>query len=368
MGNRQGSVEGLGMSRTVNPGFWRGRRVFLTGHTGFKGSWLSLILSRLGAQVSGYALPPVTDPALWHLIQPVTGLASVLGDINHPAPLAAAMAAAEPEIILHLAAQPLVRPSYAKPVATFATNVMGTVNVLEAARHARHLKAILVVTTDKVYRNDGQGHPFGENNPLGGHDPYSASKAACEIAVESWRKSFFQPRGIALATARAGNVIGGGDFAADRVIPDIFRSFQRGEPVILRYPGSTRPWQHVLDCLNGYLLYAERLCAGGEVPFAFNFGPDGAPVAVAELVETMQAALGAGQGWTTQPDANNLKEAALLALDTTAARAALDWRDQLDTSQAIAQTARWYAAFARGADMRAGTLAEIAQHYPVKSG
>ena len=288
------SGHGIGQ---VNPDFWAGKRVFLTGHTGFKGAWLSLVLARLGAQVSGYALAPATNPSLWSGLQLPPGMVSTLADINHPKALAKAIAAANPEIILHLAAQPLVRLSYAQPVSTFQTNVMGTVNVLEAARQVAGLRAILVVTTDKVYRNDGLGRPFEEADPLGGHDPYSASKAACEIVVESLRKSFFQPRNIALASARAGNVIGGGDFAADRIIPDIFRSFQAGEPVMLRYPQSTRPWQHVLDCLNGYLLYAEHLCGDGEMPLALNFGPDGAPVAVATLVETMQAALGATQGW-----------------------------------------------------------------------
>ena len=361
MGQRAGPVEGVVVTGRINPQFWAGKRVFLTGHTGFKGAWLSLLLERMGAQVHGFALAPATDPALFAILAPFSGQVSALADMAEMASVQAAVKAANPDIAIHMAAQPLVRPSYLEPVATFAANVMGTLHVLEALREAPNLRVVLAVTTDKVYRNDNTGRPFGESDPLGGHDPYSASKAACEIAVESWQKSFFQARHIRVATARAGNVIGGGDFSPDRIVPDIFRAFRQRQKLVLRYPDATRPWQHVLDCLTGYLLYIEGLDAGKNLPLALNFGPDGAPMAVSSVVEAMQAALGATEGW--QHDSGpHPNEAAVLALATGQARALLGWRDRLTTAQAIAQTAAWYGAFVAGRDMRAHSLDEIARH------
>ena len=361
MGQRSRTVESMAVTGRIDPHFWAGKRVFLTGHTGFKGAWLSLWLERMGAQVHGFALTPATDPALFAILAPFAGQVSTLADMADMADVRAAVKAANPDIAIHMAAQPFVRLSYREPVATFAANVMGTLHVLEALRAAANLRVVLAVTTDKVYRNDNTGRPFGESDALGGHDPYSASKAACEIAVESWQKSFFQARGIRVATARAGNVIGGGDFSPDRIVPDIFRAFRQRQKLVLRYPDATRPWQHVLDCLTGYLLYVERLHADKNLPLALNFGPDGAPMAVSSVVETMQAALGAPDGWQLDPGPHP-KEAAVLALATGQARAQLGWQDRLTTAQAIHQTAAWYGAFVAGRDMRAHMLDEIARH------
>ena len=361
MGGRQGTLENMGMSGAVKPQFWAGKRVLLTGHTGFKGAWLSLLLERLGARVFGYALAPATEPALFDLLAPFAGQISTIGDIGDAAAVAAAVNAANPDIAIHMAAQPFVRLSYQAPVATFATNVMGSLHVLEALRQARHLRAVLVITTDKVYRNDDAPRPFSEDDPLGGHDPYSASKAACELAVESFARSFFLARGICVATARAGNVIGGGDFSPDRIVPDVFRAHLLRQTLVLRHPQATRPWQHVLDCLCGYLLYIEALHAGQVLPAALNFGPDGEPMTVAAVVETLQAALGATPGWR-QDGGPQPKEAAALALATGRARTQLGWRDRLTTAQAIGQTAAWYGAFRRGNDMRAHMLDEIERH------
>ena len=352
---------------SVNPAFWAGKRVFLTGHTGFKGAWMTLLLREMGAHVHGFALAPATKPALFDILAPWPGLTSTIGDIRDAEAVAAAVAEANPDIAIHMAAQPFVRLSYREPVPTFAANVMGTVHVLEALRAAPNVRTILAITTDKVYRNHDGSAAFSELDALGGHDPYSASKAACEIAIESYAKSFFTPRGISLASARAGNVIGGGDFSPDRIIPDIFTSFSTGQPLVLRYPFATRPWQHVLDCLNGYLLYIEALAGGADVPLALNFGPGGAPMPVVDVVALMQKALGSQQGWVQDPGPHP-KEAATLALDTRAARTTLNWHDRLDTASAIAQTAAWYGALKDGADMRAWSLQALRQFQTMKSG
>ncbi|MBV1706506.1 MAG: CDP-glucose 4,6-dehydratase [Hyphomicrobiales bacterium] len=346
------------MSARPDPRFWAGRKVLVTGHTGFKGAWLTRMLGRLGAEVTGLALAPAGSTNLYELAGPQPWLSSYIMDINDAAGVQLLVSAVRPELVLHLAAQALVRPSYEAPKATFATNVMGTIHLMEALRASPGLKALLVVTTDKVYANPETGQAFREADALGGHDPYSASKAACEIAVASWRQSFFAAAGVAVATARAGNVIGGGDFAENRIIPDIFRAFQQGATLTLRHPQATRPWQHVLDGLNGYLLYAEALAQQRAVPAALNFGPSGAPLAVARVVEAMQGALGATPGWQ-QAKGPQVHEAGLLALDSHAAHAALGWRDQFDSATAIARTAAWYAAFARGGDMRAYGEAEL---------
>ncbi len=343
-----------------DPEFWHGRRVLVTGHTGFKGTWATLMLGQLGAVVTGIALAPEGAVNLYGLAGAQPWLTSYIADINDASGLRRLVRDARPDIVLHLAAQALVRVSYGEPSGTFATNVMGTIHLMEALRASAGLQALLVVTTDKVYRNPETGAAFRESDALGGHDPYSASKAACEIAVASWRECFFAPAGVPVATARAGNVIGGGDFAADRIIPDIFRAEQAGATLTLRHPGATRPWQHVLDGLNGYLLYAEALVQRRDVPVALNFGPSGAALAVAEVVAAMQRALGARPGWQ-QAEGPQPHEAGLLALDSSAARGALGWRDHFDSAAAIARTAAWYAAFAQGQDMRAYCAAEVAE-------
>lgn len=349
----------------MNPSaaFWAGRRVLLTGHTGFKGSWLALWLQRLGARVHGLALPPETRPSLHALCGAAPALGETIGDIRDPLACAAAMAAAEPEIVLHLAAQALVRRSYREPAATYATNAMGTLNLLEAARGRRGLLAILVATTDKVYRNDGARRAFREDDPLGGHDPYSASKAAAEIIVESHAASFLAPAGVRVATARAGNVIGGGDWSQDRIVPDLLRALDAGRPVELRYPGAVRPWQHVLEPLSGYLAHAQALAGGsGHAPAALNFGPDPAAfLTVRELVERFSARFAGRPGWTAQPG-EHPAEAGYLTLDSARAAATIGWRPRLSADAAIDWTAGWHAALAAGAHARDLVLADIERY------
>lgn len=335
---------------SLDSGFWRDRRVLLTGHTGFKGAWAAVWLDRLGARVTGLALEPDTEPSLWNAIGSDLVDQSIIGDIRDPAIVSDAVARAKPSVVLHMAAQPLVRRSYAEPVETFATNVMGTVHLLEALRSSEGLDAVLIVTTDKVYSNAEQGRDFIEDDPLGGHDPYSASKAATEIAAASYRSSFFEPRGIALATARAGNVIGGGDWSDDRLIPDVWRAAKRGESVALRNPDSTRPWQHALEPLAGYFLYLEALAGRREVPSALNFGPPaGASATVAHVAETMAEALGAATAWR-RDEAPAPPEMKLLSLDPSRAIDSLGWRPLLSCKEAIEWSAAWYSQHDRGAD------------------
>ena len=331
-------------------GFWRDRRVLLTGHTGFKGAWAAIWLHRLGARVTGLALQPDTEPSLWNAAGAGLVHESIIGDIRDPAIVGEAVARAKPSVVLHMAAQPLVRRSYAEPVDTFATNVMGTIHLLEALRSSEGLEAVLIVTTDKVYSNAEQGRDFIEDDPLGGHDPYSASKAAAEIAAASYRTSFFEPIRIPVATARAGNVIGGGDWSADRLIPDVWRAASQGESVALRNPDSTRPWQHVLEPLAGYFLYLEALGSRRPVPSALNFGPPaGASASVAHVAEMMAEALGSQTAWR-RDEGPAPPEMKLLSLDPRRAIDSLGWRPLLSCEEAIEWSASWYAQHDRGAD------------------
>jgi CDP-glucose 4,6-dehydratase len=349
-------------SDMIEHAFWRDRRVLLTGHTCFKGAWLSLWLEQIGAQVFGLALPPDTEPALYSLLQPFARLHARLADIRDPAAVAAAVDEARPQIVIHMAAQSLVRRAYRQPVDTFATNVMGTAHLLEAVRGVGGLQAVLVITTDKVYRNDGQGRPFTEDDPLGGADPYSASKAAAEFVVASMARSFFAAEGVAVATARAGNVIGGGDWAEDRLIPDVWRAVRAGAPLPLRYPQATRPWQHVLEPLSGYLIYAERLASGAAVPPALNFGPKPDEVlTVAEVAEAMLKAMQSPQGWVRAGGANP-KEADTLAIDPSLAMRTLGWRPRLGPAQSVQWTADWYRAVNDGADPRRAAVEQIRRY------
>ena len=343
----------------VDPTFWRGRRVLLTGHTGFKGSWAALWLHRLGAHVSGLSLAPDTEPSLYALAHVADIVEGGICDLRDARAVDAVVEAARPAIILHLAAQALVRRSVHDPVATFATNVMGTAHLLDAVRRSKSVKAVLVVTTDKVYENKEAGDPFSEHDPLGGHDPYSASKAAVEIIAASYARAYFAEAGIPLGTARGGNVIGGGDFSADRIVPDVWRAMARGQPVELRYPKATRPWQHVLDCLAGYLSYAQALAEGKAMPPSLNFGPAPASeLPVAALVDAMQKALGAKQGWVPAPG-QHPREMQALALDSSRARNLLGWQERLAGAAAIDATADWYLRLQRGEDMRAVTERSI---------
>jgi CDP-glucose 4,6-dehydratase len=320
---------------------YRGRRVLLTGHTGFKGSWLAAWLASLGAHVTGLSLDPIGAPNHWDILS--TGATDLRGDIRERDVVARALEQARPEIVFHLAAKTLVRESYADPLGNWSTNVMGTANVLEACRHTTGVRAVVAVTTDKVYANREWCWGYRENDPLGGHDPYSASKAATELVVESYRKSFWHAEGsLLLASARAGNVIGGGDWAADRLVPDLVRSLYQRRPLEIRSPNSTRPWQHVLECLSGYLLLGQRLL-NGERDFAdaWNFGPaveDNRTVAdLLALIKPHWPEL----DWSLGPASAN-HEAGLLLLDCTKARKLLGWRPVLGLEQGLAMTARWY--------------------------
>ncbi len=321
--------------------------VLVTGHTGFKGAWLAEWLTRLGAEVTGFALDVPTRPSLFDAIGLGGRVRDVRGDVRDPERVAAAMAGARPSVVFHLAAQAIVRTAYAQPRDTFETNVMGTVNVLEAARACDSVRAVVVVTSDKSYRNLEAGRPFREGDAMGGRDPYSASKGAAELVVEAYRRSFFAD-GAALASARAGNVIGGGDWAADRIIPDVVRAVTAGEPVVVRSPDAVRPWQHVLEPLSGYLLLAARLL---ERPRAFdgpwNFGPADAHAdrTVRWVVEQFLDAWGGGT-WTRPETAEpQPHEANRLALDSTKARERLGWRPVWDAPEAVRRTADWHAAY-----------------------
>lgn len=343
----------------VNPDFWRGRRVLLTGHTGFKGAWAALWLTRLGAETHGLSLAPEADPNLFGILGDWSAISSRTGDIRDRETLRQAVAEARPEIVIHMAAQALVRRSYREPAETFDTNIMGTVNLLDALRGADGLRAVLVVTSDKIYENREDGHAMDESDPLGGDDPYSASKAAAEIVTAAMTRSFFEEGGVPVATARSGNVIGGGDFSEDRLVPDLWRARQAGQPLVLRYPRATRPWQHVLDPVGGYLLYLEKLAAGACDRRALNFGPDNAEtMTVAAVAERMMGDLGMGDAWV-QADGKHPKEKQTLTLNADLAAEAIGWRPALDMAKSVQWTADWYRAFDRDDDMRAFTLAQL---------
>ncbi|MBI3298934.1 MAG: CDP-glucose 4,6-dehydratase [Elusimicrobia bacterium] len=336
-------------------GAWKGRRVLVTGHTGFKGSWLSFWLARLGAEVSGFALPPEGERHLYGALGLDAEVRSRLGDLRELAAVEAAFAEAKPEFVFHLAAQPLVLRSYAAPLDTFAVNVLGTANVLEAARRRGGVQGLVVVTTDKVYEDPAAQRPRAESDPLGGHDPYSSSKAAAELVSASYRLSFDLP----LATARAGNVLGGGDWAADRILPDCARAFAAGRPAVVRNPGSVRPWQHVLEPLSGYLALGARLLQAPDgVPGAWNFGPSEDGVTVADVAGFAAEAWGDGAAWRAE-EAAAPHEAAALRLDSAKAKIRLGWRPVWDARRAVSATVEWYKAAGRpGFDARATTEAQ----------
>jgi CDP-glucose 4,6-dehydratase len=328
--------------------FWRGRRVLVTGHTGFKGSWLCAWLQLLGARVHGYALPP-ESPSHCHAAGVEGGMTSVHGDLRDAAALTAAVAAARPEVVFHLAAQPLVRRGYREPAETWEVNVMGTVRLLETLRRSPGVRAVVVVTSDKCYRNREWDRGYRESDALGGDDPYSASKAAAELAAGCWRASFFAAGGAAIATARAGNVIGGGDWAEDRIVPDLARAFAAGVPAVIRSPASLRPWQHVLDPLHGYLRLAMRLCdEPAAAARAWNFGP-----AADDAVPVLELACGFARAFE-RPALLRVEvplaaphETRTLRLDAGQARARLGWAPLLPLAEAVRWTAEWYAAWIR---------------------
>ena len=322
-------------------GIYRGKKILLTGHTGFKGSWLQYWLTQLGADVAGFALAPNSNPSHFELIH--SNAVSVIGDINNSNAIFQSINSFKPELVFHLAAQPLVRRSYADPIDTFMTNIMGSLHVFEAIRSVGSVKALVNITTDKVYQNKEGGKPFLETDPLGGHDPYSTSKACVELVHESYRKSFFQERGILSATARAGNVIGGGDWAEDRLIPDMVRAATKNTFTEIRNPESIRPWQHVLDPLSGYLLLGQQLLEGNELADdAWNFGPavgDSLPV---KKVLDLFSQHWAGMQWKDVSEQKKLHESNILRLDCRKAQEQLGWMPIWDIHQAIERTACWY--------------------------
>lgn len=340
--------------------FWAGKRVLLTGHTGFKGAWLALWLHQLGAHVVGIALPPQSQPNLFSLADIGAITESHFCDLRDPAALAAIVRQSKPEVVFHLAAQALVRPSYKDPIGTFATNTLGTAHLLDALRDLDSVRATVAVTTDKVYRNKEHCYPYREADELGGHDPYSASKAAAELVIDCYRDAFLKEQGVALASARAGNVIGGGDWSEDRLIPDAIRAWSSGQILDIRRPDAIRPWQHVLEPLAGYMALAERLWEKPELAGAYNFGPASHSAAtVREVISLARATF--GQGETAWGDGSaGPHEAGWLALENARARHLLNVSPRWDLDESVARSIAWYRDQAAGKDARALCLADIA--------
>ena len=355
-------MESLGIIKgKVGASFWKGKKVYLTGHTGFKGSWLCLWLQNMGAFVKGYSLDVNTTPALFVQTNLAADMESEIGDIRNLGQLTKSMVSFSPDILIHMAAQPLVRLSYQEPVNTYTTNVIGTVNVMEAARKCPNLKAIVSVTTDKCYENKEWEWGYRENEPMGGHDPYSSSKGCAELVTSAYRRSFFSCDNTAsLASARAGNVVGGGDWAEDRLIPDALRAFEKSKPVVIRNPLSTRPWQHVLEPLSGYLVLAQELFINGD-SFAesWNFGPkDEDCKTVKWILDEMVKAWGNNVSWTLDKK-NNPHEAGFLKLDCSKAASKLKWTPKWNLQFTINSIVDWHKLYINGGDIKKQCLKEI---------
>ncbi|MGB3491748.1 MAG: CDP-glucose 4,6-dehydratase [Elainellaceae cyanobacterium] len=345
--------------------FWNGKKVFMTGHTGFKGSWMSLWLQSLGADLCGFSLPAPTEPNLFTVANVAEGMKSIEGDIRDLDSLQKAMVEHQPDIVIHMAAQPLVRYSYQHPVETYATNVMGTVHVLEAMRHVESARVGVMITTDKCYENKEWVWGYREDEPMGGHDPYSSSKGCAELVVSAYRDSFFSPatydqHKVAIASARAGNVIGGGDWALDRLIPDIMRAIQENHPVLIRSPHATRPWQHVLEPIGGYMCLAEQLWhSGADCAEGWNFGPtDDDAKPVSWIVERLTQMWGDGASWEVD-GGNHPHEANYLKLDCSKAKARLGWTPRTSLATALEWIVEFYQAYQNNGDMRSLTLEQI---------
>jgi CDP-glucose 4,6-dehydratase len=363
MGGRQSALEGV----ALNPGEWKNRRVLLTGHTGFKGAWLSLWLQEAGAELLGYSLPAPTQPSLFEVAFVGRGMSSVEADIRDPERLANSISGFAPEVVIHMAAQSLVRRSYTDPIGTYATNVIGTANVLEAVRGVPSVRAVVIVTSDKCYENRERELPYTEQDAMGGHDPYSSSKGCAELVTAAYRNSFLRSAGVGLASARAGNVIGGGDWAEDRLLPDVMRAVIASRPVQIRNPHAVRPWQHVLEPISGYLDLAEKLM-GSPQDFAesWNFGPEQADEQpVSAVVERVVQLWGPPATWT-RDERSHPHEAGCLRLDSSKARTRLRWRSQWTLDQALQATVAWYKAYATGAEMREFTIRQMSE-YPQTS-
>jgi len=353
--------------------FWEGKRVLVTGHTGFKGSWLCLWLNALGAEVTGYALNPPTDPNLFELCGTDKLVKSIIADVRDADKLQKEMIAAKPEIIIHMAAQPLVRDSYKMPAETYAINVMGTVNLLEAVRKCKSAKSVINVTTDKCYENKEWIWGYRENEPLGGYDPYSNSKACSELVTAAYRNSFFNPgnyslHGVGVASARAGNVIGGGDWGTDRLIPDCVRAILRGERIVIRNPKAIRPWQHVLEPLRGYLLLAQKLYKDGPGHAeAWNFGPDESDAKTVEWVVKKICALWRENASYEIDQEEHPHEASSLKLDCAKARSRLDWQPVWNLDSALDKIVEWTIAYQKGQDVREVCLKQIDEYMQAES-
>ena len=348
----------------MTPDFWRGKKILVTGHTGFKGGWLCLWLQKCGASVCGYSLDPPTQPNLFDAAQVAHGMTSITGDVRDLEHLKEVFSEHNPEIVIHMAAQPLVRYSYSHPVETYSTNVMGTVNILEAVRQAEFARVVVIVTSDKCYESREWIWGYRENEAMGGHDPYSSSKGCAELITSAYRRSYFEISGsqndyTAIASVRAGNVIGGGDWGKDRLVPDIMAAFMRGEAVVIRNPNAIRPWQHVLDPLNGYLCLAERLWTDLKYAEAWNFGPQSLEAKpVGWIVKELTRLWGDGAEWKLESDRHGPHEATDLKLDSTKARTLLGWRAMLDIFSALEWTVEWYKGYHEHHNMRKLTEAQ----------
>ena len=346
----------------IDQEFWKGKRVFLTGHTGFKGSWLSLWLCSLGAEVRGYALNPPTSPSLFNEAKIDTIIDSQIADIRDQDTLHESMTGFNPDILIHMAAQPLVRYSYDAPIETYEVNVIGTAKVLEVARSCPNLRAIVNITTDKCYENDGRAEGYKENDPMGGYDPYSSSKGCAELVASSYRRSFLQDQGIGIASVRAGNVIGGGDWADDRLIPDILRSFEKNKPVVIRNPKATRPWQHVLEPLSGYLILAQNLYKNQKkYAEGWNFGPNEKDVQPVDWILDKMISKWPNSSWELDNNSNP-HEAGFLKLDISKAKSKLGWSPVWELSQTLEKIVSWHQAWLNKDDMQAVCLTEIEEY------